>query len=1217
MNRSAAAISAVAMTACVMAAPAKQKVVVVNEDNDHYFKQDSALMTVEALEAYVDKMAGGKVTHFLMCPSGQRPSYGSKVWEPIWTGLDEPNGLKQGVYTTWAKHAKLLFDKGIDPYEVWIRQCRRRGISPWLSPRMNDCHNADQQSPFRSTTFWREHDELHCEPGYRGGDCNRATFNFALDAVQDYTFALVKEQLDRYDIDGYELDFMRFYDHFPRRVAAESSRHLDRFVKRVKDYADAKAAERGHPILLGVRVAPTPAGARSKGCDVGRWVREGWVDWVCASTYWETPDYNTPVAEWREWFGDMADRVMLLAGTDHGVASTHWDQGGIRLDMDMKYYAGYADVQWGNGVDGVYLFNIPYLDDAFEKVCRRGLFPQDLEGQVRAFPVSYRWEAWGGSPSDLQLARKSDRPNEFKVRLGAQPSGRVSVVVGTLEAGEFNPEVSLNGIVATGSREETMEIRPTAISHKGVDYHCRRYFFPDGAVHGGAGNVVRVGATESPKTIVWCEIDLTPPGAPDIVEAPVFKGGLWRTFEYDEPSAMPIYFCGESRSENAAAADYCIFLDLWYDDGTPVWAVRAEWPQGTHDWVQTSGAFVPERPVKKIEMHAFLRKGTGKAEFRNLRLERREGNGDVLGEKQTMTERPYANRDRVIADVFTGRKVVRGAIVATGNSIAVANPLAPDAVVVWTADSMRRITPLTFPDGVRISPEREARAAKLALAGCAPALPSAHVSLARRERESFQVLVSTGAEAEWTDGGVSLPVLRNENGEALRGTLEWRRVGYVARDTGYYPHPCGAPQTELWLPDPLLPPAPFKVRKGSTQGLWFTVYAAPDAKAGVYSGDVVLAERGERRATVRVAVEVEDFALPETFGMATSFSVMDGFTRAQYPDRFEEKKRESWDIMLDHRLNPDDISRTTPPDIDDLLYARSRGMNLFNILNIVPEPKDGNAKWVCYSPPEATESAAFYPSFKARLAPYVVELRRRGLDKLAYLYGFDERGSEYYPGIDALWRKLKADFPDIPVMTTATMYRDYAVDYAARSATEPCLVTTDWFCPLTDVYRKDVSDELRRLGKKVWWYVCCGPRHPYANFASLEYPFIDGRLLGWMTHLYRADGLLYWHVNFWNGPCIDEGDTFLPEWKTYSSLHMPGDGVLLYPGKDHIMPSIRLAQVRDAVEDYEWLRLAAAKAGEDAVDAVSRTLIHSLTDFIRDPSALRQAHGRLARMIAD
>ena len=522
---------------------------------------------------------------------------------------------------------------------------------------------------------------------------------------------------------------------------------------------------------------------------------------------------------------------------------------------------------------------------------------------------------------------------------------------------------------------------------------------------------------------------------------------------------------------------------------------------------------------------------------------------------------------------------------------------------------MRQITPLTFPDTAARENARSPTAS--GKGGRASSRAAVRVSLARRERESFQVQVSTGADAEWTDGGVVLPVLRNAKGMALKGALEWQRVGYVAREPGYHAHPCGAPQTELWLPDPLLPPAPFKVRKGATQGLWFTVYAAPDAVAGEYSGDVVLTEHGERRAAVRVTVKVEDFALPETFGMATSFSVMDGFTRAQYPDRFSEKKRESWDIMLDHRLNPDDISRTTPPDIEDLRYARSRGMNLFNILNIVPEPKDKTTKWVCYSPPEATENPAFYPAFKARLEPYVAELRKHGLDKLAYLYGFDERESRYYPGIDVLWKKLKADFPDIPVMTTAMMYRDYA----AGKTNLPCLVTTDWYCPLTDVYRVDVSDEMRRRGKKVWWYVCCGPCYPYANFASMEYPLIEGRLLGWMTHLYRADGLLYWHVNFWNGPRVDEEDTYLPTWKTGNGLHMPGDGVLLYPGKDHILPSIRLAQIRDCVEDYEWLQLAASKAGADAVDAISKTLIRSMTDYTRNPSDLRAARQKLARFI--
>ena len=72
-----------------------------------------------------------------------------------------------------------------------------------------------------------------------------------------------------------------------------------------------------------------------------------------------------------------------------------------------------------------------------------------------------------------------------------------------------------------------------------------------------------------------------------------------------------------------------------------------------------------------------------------------------------------------------------------------------------------------------------------------------------------------------------------------------------------------------------------------------------------------------------ITVRVRDFELPRTFGMKTGFAMMDGFIRKLYPDRFRAMKRAAWDVMLDHRLNPDDITRTSPPEIEDLLYARS------------------------------------------------------------------------------------------------------------------------------------------------------------------------------------------------------------------------------------------------------------------------------------------------------
>ena len=123
-------------------AAAERPALVVNEDNDHFFKLDPSYMTREGLRDYVDHVARGHVTHFFMCVSGQRASFDSKTVEPIWEGIGEPCGDGQvangkarrdhGQSGLWAVNAKMLFDMGIDPYEVWTARCREKGVSPWV-----------------------------------------------------------------------------------------------------------------------------------------------------------------------------------------------------------------------------------------------------------------------------------------------------------------------------------------------------------------------------------------------------------------------------------------------------------------------------------------------------------------------------------------------------------------------------------------------------------------------------------------------------------------------------------------------------------------------------------------------------------------------------------------------------------------------------------------------------------------------------------------------------------------------------------------------------------------------------------------------------------------------------------------------------------------------------------------------------------------------------
>jgi len=667
------------------------------------------------------------------------------------------------------------------------------------------------------------------------------------------------------------------------------------------------------------------------------------------------------------------------------------------------------------------------------------------------------------------------------------------------------------------------------------------------------------------------------------------KPGRWKIFTYDKPDKTPVVFGGWSRAERVKSRDYCVYLDVYYADGSRDWGKEryAEWHQGTHDWEYTCGVFLPKKPVAKIEAFVFNRQGTGKAEFRDVFLERREGKGDRINDIR-MSLKPFADEDEISYGIFTGRNIVKK---TERKPSALTFTPPPDGVTVWTASPMDWITPLTAPP--------------------VGAAKSISLSLARRERESSQLLVSCGADTELVSVTLEIEPLKDATGRILDGGVKWERIGYVPRKPGYHRHPNAPEEREMWLPDPLLPAAPFRVRRASTQGTWITVYAASGAKPGVYRSKVRVLRGGKTVSAVPLVAKVLDFELAHKFALDTAFSLMDGFLRDKYPASWRRMKKQAIDVMLDHRLNPDDISRTSPPEIEDLLHARSRGMSRFNILNIVPEPKQP-VKWVCSVRPSEVFNDEFYRVFTGRLRPYLKKLEANGLDGMAYLYGFDECQKSYYKGIDWMWKKLKVDFPNLPLMTTTKMFRDLV---RGKTNGFDC-VTTDWYCPVSNDYSKKWAEFLRAKGKKVWWYTCCSPGHPHANMASLEHPAVEGRLvLGCLTWLYRADGFLFWHVNNWrkgNEP-MDESDTYFHGWKTWNYLGVPEDGILIYPGKEHILPSIRFANIRDGEEDYEYLLRAEKRLGREALEAEVRKYVRSQVDFTRNSSELSRLREFLAQ----
>src|SRR5690606_32697659 len=136
------------------------------------------------------------------------------------------------------------------------------------------------------------------------------------------------------------------------------------------------------------------------------------------------------------------------------------------------------------------------------------------------------------------------------------------------------------------------------------------------------------------------------------------------------------------------------------------------------------------------------------------------------------------------------------------------------------------------------------------------------------------------------------------------------------------------------VPDPLLPypEAGFEAEVGTTYSIYISVFTPAGTPPGEYSGEVTLIFDNAPEAKIPFQITVYDFELPIGPGHCrTAFAL-------QASRAFEPATPETYDqyarFMLDHRLNPDDIYRHTPPRVEDLERWYELGLNYFTIRKV-------------------------------------------------------------------------------------------------------------------------------------------------------------------------------------------------------------------------------------------------------------------------------------------
>lgn len=243
----------------------------------------------------------------------------------------------------------ILDDAGIDLIDTIMARCRKHNIAFFAGVRMNDRHMGSG-----ATLAYRPpvQEMIDAHP-----ECELKEFPGALDYkypyVRDAHLAFVAETLSRYDVDGLEYDWPRWFHVFKASEAAGNARHLTDFMRRTRELLDAAARDRNRGRLpLGVRIAQTMDECVNLGYDVGAWVREGLVDYLCPSDFFFT-DFNSPTE----------DFVALTEGTDckvypsiHPGISWHNPKG----LMGLEEYRAAARNFYAFGAHGVSPYNYQY-----------------------------------------------------------------------------------------------------------------------------------------------------------------------------------------------------------------------------------------------------------------------------------------------------------------------------------------------------------------------------------------------------------------------------------------------------------------------------------------------------------------------------------------------------------------------------------------------------------------------------------------------------------------------------------------------------------------------------------------------------------------------------------------------------------------------------------------------------------------------------------------
>jgi hypothetical protein len=426
------------------------------------------------------------------------------------------------------------------------------------------------------------------------------------------------------------------------------------------------------------------------------------------------------------------------------------------------------------------------------------------------------------------------------------------------------------------------------------------------------------------------------------------------------------------------------------------------------------------------------------------------------------------------------------------------------------------------------------------------------------------------------------------------------------------------------FPDPLIPfrnpftderltggqylPVPIDVAPGQNAVIYVELSIPRTAAAGTYASSVSIDSPAGTLATIPVTATVWDFAIPLTPSLHSAFNDYDS-ERLSGPSAYygyDQNSPEHFSVaaamdeqLLAHRLMPE-IPFYSYFNVDDNGHIVNTAEQDEALYRLVSRPERSDFKL------DLGEHEPFSDQLihnRQKAITFLREARqwfeKRGLLDKVWFRPQDEPETDS----DFLKTQAYADLiheadPRFRVAITGD-FEQSGYDRYLYGHLNTFVMNFKSFDPVKQAERQAAGDHF-------WTYTALiqNAENP-SPFWMIEFPLLDLRITPWINYRYGVEGLLYWTTSYWNeirargaSPWTDPCSV-KERFTCFNS-----DGVFVYPGKEvnYIIPrgayasaspsavygpvpSLRLKALRDGMEDYELLTLAAKKDAKSATHA--------------------------------